>query len=212
MYEQRSAVIIIPYERSSTMTLTLPHYGISVLVVLVALFAVGCAGGGINPPVGSPQTTDQSSIQNTELSKINPCSLFTNEEIAAQVDLTLEPHQREAKRQMGVKHKISSKLEEGMPTVCLFSWRSVDSKGEELYRGEFEVHVITAQQMVEFPALKRKQTIASVGDEAFHDGYRAYARVGKVGIDIENFPDTYEGEGRVELLRAAVRRLQSSGH
>jgi hypothetical protein len=194
------------------MTLTLPHRGILVLTVLVALFAVGCAARGINPLAGSSQTTQQSSNQNTELSKINPCSLLTNEEIAAQVDLTLEPHQREAKRQTGVKHEISSKLEDGMPTVCLFSWRSVDSKGEESYRGEFEVHMITAQQMVEFPPLKRKKAIADVGDEAFHDGYRAYARVGKVGVDIENFPDTHEGEGRVELLRAAVRRLQSSGH
>jgi len=212
MYEQPLAEIILPYETSSTVTLTLLHYGISVLAVLVALFAVGCAGSRMNPLAGSAQTTEQSSTQNTELSKINPCSLLTNEEIAAQVDLSLEPHQREAKRQMGVRHEISSKLEEGVPTVCLFSWRSVDSKGEESYRGEFEVHLITAQQMVEFPPLKRKQAITGVGDEAFHDGYRAYARFGKVGIDIENFPDTHEGEGRVELLRAAVRRLQSSGH
>jgi len=211
MYEQRSAVIIIPYERTSTMTLKLRQYRISVLAVLVALFAAGCAGG-IGPLAGSPQTTDQGSIQNSELSKINPCSLLTNEEIAAQVDLSLESHQREAKRQMGVRHEISSKLEEGMPTVCLFSWRSVDSKGEESYRGEFEVHLITVQQMVEFPPLKRKKAIAGVGDEAFDDGYRAYARVGKAVIDIENFPDTHEGEGRVELLRAAVIRLQSISH
>jgi hypothetical protein len=185
---------------------------------LVVLALDGCSAGDASKSEGSAAFLPVGQAPgNSSVAKINPCSMLTDGEIAAQVDLTLEPDQRKASHELGVTHRISRQEDrQGAFPSCHFSWRSTDSSGQETYRGTFDVHVMTATQLKALEGLgrpksgKRSQPIPGVGDEAFFEEYAPAARVGDLGMMIAEFPSTYEGgeeKGAVELLRAAARRL-----
>ena len=151
-------------------------------------------------------TTDQ-------LKGIQPCELLTIEEIAAQVDLSIEPSQRAAKHAKGVKHNIETAAQlTGIWPKCVVTWRSVTADGNQVGRGEFNILVMTADQLKMLEQLDRRATVEGVGDEAFYHENAPYARVGNVAVGIVEFPDTYgdQTQGAVELLRAAIGRLPRS--
>jgi hypothetical protein len=138
--------------------------------------------------------------------KVNPCSLLTDDEIAAQVDLTLEPDQRASLHERSVKHQIAKEENrEGMFPVCRITWRSVDPAGEQWTTGNFQVFVGPASLL----AIDRGAAIEGVGDEAFFVSGMPGARVGNLSVSIQDFPATDEGNGAVELLRSAAQRLHS---
>lgn len=186
------------------------------IAALAVLLAAGCGSGGANG-AGDDEADvwDEQSDQNSVLAGINPCSLLTDDEIAAQVDLTYEPSQRAGYHQRGAKHQISSEADrEGAYPVCHVAWRSVDPSGQEWARGNFDVYAMTATQLKGLEGVGRPKSgprsasIEGVGDEAFYIEHAPSARVGNLGVSIAEFPDTHEGNGAVELLRAAVHRLR----
>jgi len=102
----------------------------------------------------------------------------------------------------------------GMFPACTYTWRSVDPTGEQWGTGTFNLYVMSASQLKGLEGMSRPKTgrragpIPGVGDEAFYVEHAPSARVGDLGVSVADFPDTHEGEGGVELLKAAVGRLR----
>jgi hypothetical protein len=184
------------------------------LIAVVGL--VGCGASEAakndgNATLGEVEQADPSG----KLANIKPCSLLTDEEIAAQVDLTIEPDQRAALHEKGTKHQISKEEDRsGAFPTCRITWRSVDSTGEQWGTGTFSISVMTATVMKTLAGADNPTSggsvrqIEGVGDEAFLDRHGGAARRGDLAVSIAEFPDSHEGNGRVELLRAAAQRLQ----
>jgi hypothetical protein len=195
-------------------------------ILLVATsIAIGClaacSSGAARKADGNAVVSgDQQADPKDKLASINPCSLLSDDEIVAQVDLTYEPDQRKAMHESGITHHVSKEEDRnGAIVVCHVSWHSLEPNGQESARGNFDVEVMTAEQLKAFEGMSRPKsgdwagTIAGIGDQAFYLDHSPAARVGNLGVSISSFPATWgdeadEARGRVALLRAAAPRLR----
>ncbi len=193
---------------------------IDVVIAALALGLAGCgAGDGRESEGGAAAGVQDQQAAGGEprgaaLSRVDPCSLLTKEEMAAEVEMTLEASQREARRQKGVTYAISARevpAAEGFVRKCELSWQSVggDDGGAPSYKGAFTVEVMTAEIMhASAGGSRTPEPIPGVGDEAFFVHSVPYARVGDVAVSISNFPDTRDAKRGLGLLRIAVTRLR----
>lgn len=200
------------------------EFGLTRALIAFSLLAIACSSGSPDS-AGSDNSSmaadlaaaSQSSTggNNGKAASVNPCTLLTDEEIAGQVDLTYEKGQRDAMHEMNVKHQISREEDTmGDVSACHISWHSVTPSGDERAKGSFDVKVMTSDRLELMEGMGRPKSgaraaaISGAGDEAFYLEYAPSARVGKLGVSIADFPDTREGNGAVELLRAAANRLR----
>ena len=179
----------------------------------------GSAGGDVSQYVGGQKTSDanrQASADGgampSNVSSIDPCTLLTREEIVAQIGASMERNQREAFLALGGKWDVTSTPETaGISRECQYAWRGTISNGDVRSTSNFKV-VVTDGAFVNGDVNKAKdRPIPGVGDEAYfmsRGSMMPYARVGKVGIGIEGFPDTPAARGGADLLRAAVARVR----
>jgi hypothetical protein len=116
---------------------------------LAVLACAGCGGGDASKgEAAAAFAQGWQADRNPVLANMHPCSLLTEDEIAAQLDLTLEPDQRKASHELNVSHRISSKEDkEGAFPSCVFTWRSVDPSRQQWGTGSFVLHVMTATQL-----------------------------------------------------------------
>jgi hypothetical protein len=187
------------------------------ILLMATLFAVavGCSSGEASNSGGnSTMLEDQHPEQVRKVANINPCSLLTDEEIAAQVDLTFEPDQRAALHEKSVKHQITKEEDRtGAFPVCRLTWRSIDANGEQWATGNFELRVMPAAMFETIQGTgpqtdSRPVRIDGVSGAQLYVEPQPAARVGDVGISLTEFPATHEGNGGVELIKAAARRLR----
>jgi len=162
---------------------------------------------------GSPETSaaDAPSGGKDKLANVKPCDLLTDEEIGTANDNRLSPGQREGLHQTGAKYEVSKEEDRsGISPVCHVSWRAVAPGNDERQKGTFDIVAMTASQLKALEGMSRPKTgkradaIAGVGDEAFYIEYAPAARVGDLGVSINEFTSA---DGGIELLKKAASRL-----
>jgi hypothetical protein len=149
----------------------------------------------------------------TAISRVDPCTLLTKNEIQQQIELSLPASQRDALRNKGVVWSINMRpAPRGVSRTCQVAWQG-NVNGETHSRGDFSVVVTYAGWLTGSVAgMKQPLPIAGLGDEAFFVGGKSgppYARVGDIAIGIEEFPDTRQARSGLDLLRLAVQRVRA---
>lgn len=147
-----------------------------------------------------------------DLSSIDPCALLTREEIIAQIEASMERTQREAFLAQGGKFDVTSTPETaGISRECQHAWRGTVSSGDVRSTSTFKVVVTDGAFVNPNVNNAKNRPIAGIGDEAYfmsRGSMMPYARLGKVAVGIEGFPDTPADRGGVGLLRAAAGRVR----
>jgi hypothetical protein len=180
----------------------------------------GSAGGDVSQYTGGQKNSGSDAQPSADdgatpsaVSAIDPCTLLTREEIVGQIEASMERNQREAFLALGGKWDLTSTpLTAGIARECEYTWRGTIGNGDVRSTSSFKV-AVTDGAFVNGDVNKAKdRPIPGVGDEAYfmsHGSMMPYARVGRIGVGIEGFPDTPTARGGTDLLRAAVARLRA---
>lgn len=184
-----------------------PAFGPATLTVAAALSMAA-------PGPVETASAQAASTANQSIARIDPCALLTKDEIQHQIELSLPSGRLDRFRSKGVVWSITMQpTPRGESRVCDITWQgTVD--GEAQSHGDFSVVVTFAGWLTGSVAgMTHPLPIPNLGDEAYFVGGKSgppYARVGKIAIGIENFPDTKTSKSGVDLLRAAVSRARTS--
>ena len=159
--------------------------------------------------------TQKTSASTTKasISRLEPCSLLTKEEIQHQVELSWPSGKADRLRSQGAVWSITMQPTPlGESRACQIAWLA-KVNGDIQSRGDFSVVVTFAGWLTGSVAgMTHPLPIPNLGDEAYFVGGKSgppYARIGDIAIGIENFPDTKESKSGLDLLRAAVRRVKA---
>jgi len=187
------------------------------IMMVGALFAGGCGGRsdgqGRTAAGQAVGAAGNASGASSAVSRIEPCSLLTKDEIQEQVEQSHSPSQLAGLKSKGVVWTISMEsVPQGASRICQVAWQGAVN-GEVSTKGDFSVNVTYADWLKGSVAgMTHPLPIPNLGDEAYFVGGKSgppYARVGDVAIGIENFPDTRESKSGLALLRLAVPRARA---
>jgi hypothetical protein len=184
------------------------------LAIAVSLGIDGCGGDGAASQGAktAAQAPSAGGRQTAGISRIDPCSLLTKDEVQQQEALAYSPSQLAALESKGVVWSINMESQpRGVSRACHITWQG-KVNGEVSTTSDFDVVVTFADWLKgSVAAMKHPLPIPNIGDEAHIVGGAsgpAYARVGDVAIGIENFPGSKDSKPRLDLLRAAVSRAR----
>ena len=176
--------------------------GTAATLVLAAL-VLGCANAG-----GDAGGSEAASAEGVT---VDPCTLFTNAELAEELLLSVSPSQR-AEWTTSEFTLSGTPATMGEMRTCEYTFASRHAVGgTAASRGSFGVAVSPAN-LVMVPQNKRLP-VPDGGSEMFRVAsaeHVYYVIVGNHAVTIRNFPDRSEGgadAGRIALLRRAVQRL-----
>ncbi|HSQ33263.1 MAG TPA: hypothetical protein VLN49_25590 [Gemmatimonadaceae bacterium] len=191
------------------------RHAFAVLMVVLGLVGGGCASDRkTGEGEGTPQGADKGANPSQPISRVDPCSLVTKEEIQQQLELAGSPSQAAALKSKGAVWTVAMEpAPRGESRACQVHWQaSVD--GDVRRQDDFTIVVTFAGWLTGSVAgMKQPLPIPNLGDEAYFVGGSSgppYARVGDIAVGIENFPDTKQSKSGVYLLRLAVPRARAA--
>lgn len=172
--------------------------------------AQGAAGG-----TGSAATDGSDaggSDARAAIAAIDPCVLLTKDEIIGQMEASYGPDQLAGFRSAGGTWAITpTPAQEGISKVCQYALTGTVKNGDVRQRSEFKLIVTDGAFVNPDVNNAKKRPIPGVGDEAYfmsRGSMMPYARVGKVAVGMEGFPNTPTAKSGVDLLRMAVARVR----
>lgn len=187
-----------------------PLFRAALPAIAIAIIATGGAPEtvvGQSGPTGAGKATGTK----TSISRVDPCSLLTKDEIQHQVELSLGSGKADRLRSNGAVWSITMQpTQRGEAHICQIAWQA-KVNGETQSRGDFSVVVTFAGWLTgSVAAMENPLPIPNLGEAYFVGGKSGppYARVGDTAIGIENFPDTKQAKSGLDLLRTAVYRAR----
>jgi len=179
----------------------------------------GSASADASPSVGGQKSGGDAALSvdagapAKDVASIDPCALLTREEIVAQIEASMERNQREAFLAQGGKWDVTSTpATAGISRECQYAWRGTVSSGDVRSTSNFKVVVTDGAFVNPNVNNAKNRPIPGLGDEAYfmsRGSMMPYARIGRIGVGIEGFPDTPAARGGADLLRTAVARVRA---